>query len=308
MRDDSLAAAHIGIEVPVYRLMAFVIAACYAGVGGALYAGLIQYVSPDTFSLGIMFLLLAMVIVGGRDNLHGAALGAVVAVVALVATRPQAPTTPIAVVPKPVPTLASGPLSRPHTHPGQTLARKPVSSHPGDAAVSPRRIILPTVTAELPTAKQPPLLPLPLVDSVPQPRAARHVFPHPGARHLRHIRTPASAPTSHRLVAPANPVPDSVTPNRPDRATNDSTELARTQAAAPGDPPTPASSDSAMQDTTGMTQMASGAGMPASSEKEADDLAELRRRLTDRPLQVPDLGEVKPANSPRSSKDGWIRF
>jgi branched-chain amino acid transport system permease protein len=81
MRDDSLAAAHIGIEVPVYRLMAFVIAACYAGVGGALYAGLIQYVSPDTFSLGIMFLLLAMVIVGGRDNLYGAALGAVVLIV-----------------------------------------------------------------------------------------------------------------------------------------------------------------------------------------------------------------------------------
>ncbi len=76
MRDDSLAAAHIGIEVPVYRLISFVIAACYAGVAGALYAGLIQYVSPDTFSLGIMFLLLAMVIVGGRDNLYGAALGA----------------------------------------------------------------------------------------------------------------------------------------------------------------------------------------------------------------------------------------
>src|SRR6185437_15616107 len=81
MRDDSLAAAHIGIEVPVYRLMSFVIAACYAGVAGALYAGLIQYVSPDTFSLGIMFLLLAMVIVGGRDNLYGAALGAVVLIV-----------------------------------------------------------------------------------------------------------------------------------------------------------------------------------------------------------------------------------
>ena len=81
MRDDSLAAAHIGIEVPVYRLMSFVIAACYAGVAGALYAGLIQYVSPDTFSLGIMFLLLAMVIVGGRDNLYGAALGATVLIV-----------------------------------------------------------------------------------------------------------------------------------------------------------------------------------------------------------------------------------
>ena len=78
MRDDSLAAAHMGVEVPTYRMLSFVIAACYAGVAGALYAGLIRYVSPDTFSLAIMFLLLAMVIIGGRDNLFGAALGATV--------------------------------------------------------------------------------------------------------------------------------------------------------------------------------------------------------------------------------------
>ena len=78
MRDDALAAAHMGVEVPAYRMVAFVIAACYAGVAGALYAGLIRYVSPDTFSLAIMFLLLAMVIVGGRDNIYGAALGATV--------------------------------------------------------------------------------------------------------------------------------------------------------------------------------------------------------------------------------------
>jgi branched-chain amino acid transport system permease protein len=81
MRDDSLAAAHMGVEVPTYRMVSFVIAACYAGVAGALYAGLIRYVSPDTFSLAIMFLLLAMVIVGGRDNLHGAALGAIVLII-----------------------------------------------------------------------------------------------------------------------------------------------------------------------------------------------------------------------------------
>jgi branched-chain amino acid transport system permease protein len=78
MRDDALAAAHMGVEVPAYRMVAFVIAAGYAGVAGALYAGLIRYVSPDTFNLGIMFLLLAMVIVGGRDNIWGAALGATV--------------------------------------------------------------------------------------------------------------------------------------------------------------------------------------------------------------------------------------
>lgn len=61
-------------------------------------------------------------------------------------------------------------------------------------------------------------------------------------------------------------------------------------------------------DTSGMTQMASGdpgSGAPATS---SDDLDELRSRLTHRPLQVPQLGELKPANAPRSAREGWIRF
>jgi len=81
LRDDSVAAAHSGVEVPLYRIIAFVLAGAYAGVAGALYAGMVHYVSPDTYSLTIMFLLLAMVIMGGRDSLYGAALGAVVLII-----------------------------------------------------------------------------------------------------------------------------------------------------------------------------------------------------------------------------------
>ena len=77
MRDDAVAAAHSGVEVPIYRMMAFMLSGAFAGVAGALYAGMIHYVSPDTYSLAIMFLLLAMVIIGGRDNIYGAGLGAV---------------------------------------------------------------------------------------------------------------------------------------------------------------------------------------------------------------------------------------
>ncbi|HEY7397060.1 MAG TPA: branched-chain amino acid ABC transporter ATP-binding protein/permease, partial [Gaiellaceae bacterium] len=59
-------------------IVAFMLSGAYGGVAGALYAGMIHYVSPDTYSLAIMFLLLAMVIAGGRDSIYGAALGAVV--------------------------------------------------------------------------------------------------------------------------------------------------------------------------------------------------------------------------------------
>ncbi|HEU5470722.1 MAG TPA: branched-chain amino acid ABC transporter ATP-binding protein/permease [Actinophytocola sp.] len=76
MRDDSLAAGAIGASVPVLRLVAFVLASLYGGVAGVLYAGLVRYVAPETFSIANMFLLLAMVIIGGRQSIVGCVVGA----------------------------------------------------------------------------------------------------------------------------------------------------------------------------------------------------------------------------------------
>jgi branched-chain amino acid transport system permease protein len=77
MRDDSLAAGAVGVEVPMLRMTAFLMASVYGGAAGVLYAGLIRYVAPETFNIGNMFLLLAMVIIGGRQNLVGCVAGAV---------------------------------------------------------------------------------------------------------------------------------------------------------------------------------------------------------------------------------------
>lgn len=77
MRDDSLAAGAMGAEIPLLRMTAFLLASAYGGVAGILYAGLIRYVAPETFSLSNMFLLLAMVIIGGRRSLVGCVVGAV---------------------------------------------------------------------------------------------------------------------------------------------------------------------------------------------------------------------------------------
>src|SRR5207302_3308096 len=82
MRDDTLAAASVGIEVPYYRLAAFVLAGLLAGIAGVLYVHLVRYVSPDTFGLGVMFLLLAMVIIGGQDSIWGAVVGAALLIAA----------------------------------------------------------------------------------------------------------------------------------------------------------------------------------------------------------------------------------
>jgi branched-chain amino acid transport system permease protein len=77
MRDDSLAAGAVGVEVPQLRMTAFFLSSVYGGIAGVLYAGLIRYVAPETFSLANMFLLLAMVIIGGRQSLVGCVVGAI---------------------------------------------------------------------------------------------------------------------------------------------------------------------------------------------------------------------------------------
>ncbi|MFJ9629758.1 ATP-binding cassette domain-containing protein [Streptomyces sp. NPDC101175] len=77
MRDDSLAAGATGAEIPLLRMTAFVLAGLYGGLAGVLYAGLIRYVAPETFSIANMFILLAMVVIGGRHSLIGCVVGAV---------------------------------------------------------------------------------------------------------------------------------------------------------------------------------------------------------------------------------------
>jgi len=78
MRDDPLAASAAGGEIRLLRVTAFVLASVYGGVAGVLYVGMISYVAPETFSIADMFLLLAMVIIGGRRSLWGCVTGAVV--------------------------------------------------------------------------------------------------------------------------------------------------------------------------------------------------------------------------------------
>ncbi|MFF0013082.1 ATP-binding cassette domain-containing protein [Streptomyces sp. NPDC005374] len=77
MRDDALAAGAMGAEIPLLRMTAFLLASLFGGVAGVLYAGLIRYVAPETFSIGNMFILLAMVIIGGRRSLVGCVVGAI---------------------------------------------------------------------------------------------------------------------------------------------------------------------------------------------------------------------------------------
>jgi branched-chain amino acid transport system permease protein len=80
LRDNPIRAESLGIDVRAYTLLSFAIGAAYAGVAGALFASLVQFVEPTPFSLGVSFMMYLMVVVGGSGTFFGPAVGAVVGV------------------------------------------------------------------------------------------------------------------------------------------------------------------------------------------------------------------------------------
>ncbi len=77
IREDEIAAASLGKNPFAFRLQSFVIGAAIMGLGGALYASFVGYVSPVDFLPILTFQIWTMLIVGGSGNNKGAILGAV---------------------------------------------------------------------------------------------------------------------------------------------------------------------------------------------------------------------------------------
>ncbi len=77
VRDDEMACGASGVSVIGMKVMAFTIAAAYAGLSGALYAHYAHYVAPNDFDLVRSITLLVMLIVGGETSILGAVGGAV---------------------------------------------------------------------------------------------------------------------------------------------------------------------------------------------------------------------------------------
>lgn len=80
LRENPVRALSLGLDTRRYTLMAFAIGSGLGGVAGALYAPMVQFIEPSSFSLNMSFNLLLMVIVGGSGYFFGPFLGALVAV------------------------------------------------------------------------------------------------------------------------------------------------------------------------------------------------------------------------------------
>jgi branched-chain amino acid transport system permease protein len=75
LRDNPARAASLGVDVRTYTLLAFSIGAGLAGVAGALYARLIEYIDPRGFYIGQSFDFFLATVIGGLGTLVGPFIG-----------------------------------------------------------------------------------------------------------------------------------------------------------------------------------------------------------------------------------------
>ncbi len=86
-RDDEVAAAAIGVKIVKLRWLAFILAALFAGIGGALWGHFVTSFSPRAFYLKETFLILSMLVIGGANTVTGAVVGTLIVTFAYEALR-----------------------------------------------------------------------------------------------------------------------------------------------------------------------------------------------------------------------------
>lgn len=78
IRDNSIASESIGINIVYYKLLAFVVAAFFAGVAGVLYGHNLGILKPSTFDFNKSIEILVIVVLGGMGNIPGSIIAATV--------------------------------------------------------------------------------------------------------------------------------------------------------------------------------------------------------------------------------------
>lgn len=76
IRDADIAAETMGVNLTLYKTLAFAVSAFYAGVGGGLYAFVLRFIEPELFSLFMSVMFLTMTVVGGLGSMFGPIAGA----------------------------------------------------------------------------------------------------------------------------------------------------------------------------------------------------------------------------------------
>ena len=75
IRDNSIAARLMGVDVSLYKTLTFGVSALYTGVAGALGAIVIQFVAPDSFTFALSIGLFVGLVIGGVGSIAGTLFG-----------------------------------------------------------------------------------------------------------------------------------------------------------------------------------------------------------------------------------------
>ena len=78
IRDNRIAAEATGINLTYFKLLAFVIAAFFAGVAGVLYGHNLAVITPDKFDYNRSIEILVVVVLGGLGSVRGSIIAAVI--------------------------------------------------------------------------------------------------------------------------------------------------------------------------------------------------------------------------------------
>ena len=71
IREDEIASELMGVNTTKYKVLAFVIGAMFAGLGGVMYAHYFYIIKPETFNFLKTFDILVMVVLGGLGSTTG---------------------------------------------------------------------------------------------------------------------------------------------------------------------------------------------------------------------------------------------
>ena len=80
VRDDEVAAELAGVNLGRARVLAFVVSAVCAGVGGCMLAVVTRLVAPTSFTVTLSIFLLVAIVIGGLGSLVGAIIGSAILV------------------------------------------------------------------------------------------------------------------------------------------------------------------------------------------------------------------------------------
>jgi len=76
IRNSEVVALTLSVPIARFKLIAFVIAACFAGIGGGLFAPLVGFIDPLEFGLWTSVRFIMMITLGGLGSITGSIVGA----------------------------------------------------------------------------------------------------------------------------------------------------------------------------------------------------------------------------------------